>query len=172
MPYAVTHVIITIILVDLFRDYALKHKKKYFTLHTIFLAGFGGLLPDIDLPLEYLLNYLGLSTPLLIHRGITHTPFFALLFLVPGIILFMRKKHKLATYFFVIAFGIFMHTGLDFLFGGEHGIMFFWPLSDYQFGTRSLFGGFGQLIAAGLDAIILLAWLYHEEIKHKIKDFI
>jgi hypothetical protein len=41
MPFAVTHVLLTIILVDLFRDYVAKH-KKYFTLHTILIAGIAG----------------------------------------------------------------------------------------------------------------------------------
>jgi len=39
MPFAVTHVLSAIIFVDLFRDYIAKH-KKYFTLHTVFIAGF------------------------------------------------------------------------------------------------------------------------------------
>ena len=56
MPFAVTHVISSIILVDLYRDYVANH-KKYFTLHTVFIAGLAGLLPDIDLPLNWLLNF-------------------------------------------------------------------------------------------------------------------
>ncbi len=51
MPFAVTHVLLTIILVGLYRDYVTKH-QKYFTLHTVFIAGFSGLLPDIDIPLN------------------------------------------------------------------------------------------------------------------------
>ena len=55
MPLAVTHVLLTIIMVDLYRDYITKH-KGYFTLHTVFIAGFAGLLPDIDIPLNWILN--------------------------------------------------------------------------------------------------------------------
>ena len=36
MPLAVTHVILTIVLVDLVRDYLMKNYKKYFTLHPNF----------------------------------------------------------------------------------------------------------------------------------------
>ena len=79
MPLAVTHVIITIIIVDLYRDYVTKH-KKYFTLHTVFIAGLGGLLPDIDFPISHILNYFGYSAGLLYHGGITHTFFFGLIF--------------------------------------------------------------------------------------------
>jgi len=133
MPFAVTHILSTIILVDLFRDYIAKH-KKYFTLHTIFIAGLAGLLPDIDIPLNWFLNFFGLGIQ---HGTITHTPLFALIFLIPGYILWRQKKHKEATYFFVICFGILFHIFLDYLLvGGQpDGIMFLYPFSDIKFGS-------------------------------------
>jgi len=168
MPFAVTHVLSAIILVDLFRDYIAKH-KKYFTLHTIFIAGFAGLLPDIDIPLNWFLNLFGLG---IVHRTITHTPFFALIFLIPGFILWKQKKHKVAVYFFVISFGIMLHILLDFLFTVEgSGIMFLYPLSIRMI-HLNLLPNLSQTVSAGIDAIILLLWLWHEEMKHKISDFI
>jgi len=169
MPFAVTHVLLAIILVDLYRDYFAKH-KKYFTLHTIFIAGVAGLLPDIDIPLNWLLNFFGLG---IAHGTITHTPLFALIFLVPGLILWYNKNHKTAMYFFVICFGIFVHILLDYLFIGDYGvgIMFFYPLSNATYGLN-LLQNLSPMFFAGIDAIILLAWLWHEEIKHKISDFI
>ncbi len=171
MPLAVTHVLLSIILVDLYRDYVTAH-KKFFTLHTVLIAGIAGLLPDIDIPLTWILNYFGYHIPLLEHGNFTHTPFFGLLFLVPAIVLWSKKKYKWAMYFFVATFGIFLHEFLDFLLGGgmAEGIMFFWPLSDFA-GKIHLLSAHPQFPPA-LDAIILLIWLYHEEVKHKIKDFI
>ena len=165
MPFAVTHVLASIILVDLYRDYFAKH-KKYFTLHTIFIAGFAGLLPDIDIPLNWFLNIFGLN---IVHGTITHTPLFALIFLVPGLILLRQKKHKVAMYFFVACFGILLHIFLDFIFGA--GILIFYPLSDFKFGLNTAIN-FSRTASAGMDAIILLLWLWHEEIKHNISDFI
>lgn len=173
MPLAVTHVLLTIILVDLYRDYMTKH-KKYFSIHTIFIAGLAGLLPDIDLPITWILGWLGYSSPLWQHGGITHTPLFALLFLPFGIYFYKRRKHKIAMYFFVIAFGILFHLFLDwFLGGGNHaGIMFLWPLSEMGFKVH-LLNKLGLVsIPMALDAIILLLWLYYEEKRHKIRDFI
>jgi len=169
MPFAVTHVLASIILVDLFRDYVTKH-KKYFTLHTIFIAGFAGLLPDIDIPLNWFLNLFGLSIE---HGTITHTPLFALIFLIPGLILWKQKKHKIAMYFFVICFGILVHISLDYFFASDpsDGIMFFYPFSTATYALDLLKGASVNLFAA-IDAIILLLWLWHEEIKHKISDFI
>lgn len=169
MPFAVTHVLSAIILVDLFRDYIAKH-KKYFTLHTVFIAGFAGLLPDMDIPLNWFLNFFGLS---IAHGTITHTPLFALIFLIPGFILWHQKKHKTAMYFFVICFGIFLHLFLDYFFMGDYstGIMFFYPLSNVTYGLNLLQTS-NQAFFAAIDATILLLWLWHEEIKHKISDFI
>ena len=130
MPHAVTHVILTIIAVDLFRDYFTKH-RKYFTMHTLLIAGIAGLLPDIDHPLNWLL---GGSVELLQHGGMTHTPLFGLIFLIPALILWKKGKHKTAMYFFVACFGIMFHLFLDWLLGGgaHYGIMLFWPISTYS----------------------------------------
>jgi membrane-bound metal-dependent hydrolase YbcI (DUF457 family) len=168
MPFAVTHVLLTIILVDLYRDYVAKH-KKYFTMHTLFIAGFAGLLPDIDIPLNLILNPFGVSIP---HGTITHTPIFGLIFLIPAFILWHQKKHKVAVYFFVISFGILFHILLDYLFRIDaYGIMLFYPFSSTAYGLN-LLQNVSYMFFAGVDAILLLAWLWHEEIKHKISDFI
>ncbi|MEK6984054.1 MAG: metal-dependent hydrolase [Nanoarchaeota archaeon] len=170
MPLAVTHVLLTIILVDLYRDYVANH-KKYFTLQTVFIAGFAGLLPDIDLPFDLLLNFFGLSVP---HGTITHTPLFGLIFLIPAFILWHYKKHKIAVYFFVTCFGVLLHIFLDYLLGGGYhsGIFIFYPFSNVTFKLHLLSKLNMPNITAAMDAIILMLWLWHEEIRHKISDFI
>jgi len=168
MPFAVTHILSSIIAVDLYRDYITKH-KKHFTLYTVLIAGFAGMLPDIDIPLNWLLNFFGVN---LVHKTLTHTPLFAFLFLIPGLILWYRKNHKVAMYFFVTCFGILMHIFLDYIFASDAGvgIMLFYPLSTATF-TLNLLHNLSVNFFAGIDAIILLLWLWHEEKKHKISDF-
>ncbi len=173
MPYAVTHVLSSIIGVDLYRDYVTKH-KHLFTIHTLFLAGLGGLLPDIDVPLNWVIGALGVKSSLFAHGGITHTPLFALPFFLIGIFLFYRKNHKTAMYFFVITFGIMLHLFLDYLLGGGagEGVMWLYPFSTTAFKIH-LFPMLGfPGYAAALDAVLLLLWIWHEEHKHKIRDFI
>ncbi|MBI3412746.1 MAG: metal-dependent hydrolase [Candidatus Aenigmarchaeota archaeon] len=65
-------------------------------MHTVLIAGIAGLLPDIDIPINWILGRLyGESVPLIFsHGGITHTPFFGLIFLIPAIFLWKRKKHR------------------------------------------------------------------------------
>ncbi|HII65689.1 TPA: metal-dependent hydrolase [Candidatus Woesearchaeota archaeon] len=173
MPFAVTHVLSSIIAVDLYRDYIAKH-RKYFTLHTVFVAGFAGLLPDIDILLGKFLSSFGVE---FWHRTFTHTPFFGLLFLVPACILWGMNKKKLAMYFFVTAFGIFMHLLLDFTLSPDlaGGVLLFYPLSYADYGIGIL-GSLTTLqtmqLYAAMDAIILMLWLWHEEWKHKIRDYL
>ncbi len=174
MPLAVTHVLLTIILVDLFRDYILKNHKRYMTLHTVMIAGIAGLMPDIDIPLNWILGLFGKSISFLHHGGFTHTAFFGLIFLIPGFIFWKIGKEKIGVYFFVICFGIIFHVFLDFFVGGGayEGVMWFWPLSSQVYKIH-LLGSLGlQNLSAGIDALILLGWLWHEEMKHKISDFI
>jgi len=173
MPLAVTHVLATIILVDLYRDYFAK-KKGYFTLHTILIAGIGGLLPDIDVPINWVLDVIGQPLQIMQHGGITHTPFFSFLFIIPGLLLWKKGKRKEAVYFYVIAFGILLHISLDFVLGGGmyEGVMWFFPFSFTASKIHLMSNLNISNIFAGIDAIVLLLWLWHEEVKHKILDFI
>ena len=47
MPFAATHVLLTIIVIDPYRDYICKN-KSLFSLHTVLIGGIAGLLPDIE----------------------------------------------------------------------------------------------------------------------------
>jgi len=174
MPLAVTHVLLTIILVGLYRDYVTKH-KRYFTLHTLFIAGVAGLLPDIDIPLRMLANWLGFNIPTLLqHGGITHTAIFGLIFLLPAFMLYRKGKHKESMYFFVITFGILFHLFLDWFIGGgsDYGVMWFWPISTAAYKLHLLLKLGIEDLPIAVDAILLLGWLYYIELKHKISDFV
>mgnify|MGYP001437672776 CR=1 FL=1 len=174
MPLAVTHIILTIIAVDIYRDYFMKAHKKFLTLHTILIAGIAGMLPDIDIALNWFLGAVGYQNEILMHGALTHTLAFSLIFLIPGYYFYQKKNYKWAMYFFVISFGIFFHLFLDFLLGGgrAEGIMWFWPFSSVGYKIHLLLKANLNALPQGIDALILLAWLWHEEVKHKIKDFI
>src|SRR3989344_2604395 len=173
MPYAVTHVILTIVLVDFYRDYWMRNHKRYLTLHTIFLAGVGGVLPDIDYLLYWLAQTFGYAAQSLTHGGVLHTPIMALPFLASGYWFWKQQKHRIAMVFFAITFGVLFHLVLDYLIWGESGVMWLWPLRD-TFYVSPLFQKpvIGDTAFAMLDGIILLLWLWHEEWKHKISDYL
>lgn len=173
MPLSVTHVLLTIIAVDLYRDFMAKH-KKYFTTWTLLVAGIGGLLPDLDIPLNFVANALGYNVPLLAHGGFMHTPFFGLLFLAPFAALWAMKKHRMAVMFLVVSFGILFHAFLDWLIGGGGitGIMALYPVSSHGFVGPWLGLMEGFPLREAIDAVLLIGWLVYIQWKHKIKDFI
>ena len=171
MPQAVVHVLFAIIALDLIRDHLIKDKKKI-SLHYVFIGGVAGLLPDIDIPIYWLLkNVLGLNVPFF-HRLFTHTIFFGMIFLAIAIAFYKpgRKVNKTSTLFAIVSFGIMLHILLDFIFLGT--VMPFYPLSYNAVGLDLLTKTGFALASQGLEAIFLLWWLWHEEKTHKISDFI
>lgn len=167
MPLAVTHVLLTIIAIDIFRDYIIK-KKKLIPLNYLFIGGIAGLLPDIDILLFWLLNLFKFNVQWF-HGTFTH------IFLIPAIILIaslITYKHnkKAGTLLGIITFGYTLHIFLDFLFYGVN-ISPLWPFFNTTFTGITSYLNIPRL-EMGLDAVILLGWLWHEEKKHKISDFI
>jgi len=167
MPQAVVHVLFTIIVLDLFRDHVLKDKKKL-PLHYVFIGGIAGLLPDIDVLLFWALSLLGFDVPFF-HRVFTHTFPFILLFLFLSLIYFDLNR-KISKLFGIMTFGVAFHILLDFVFTGA--IAPFYPFSYASYGLN-LIGRLNLPLAIeGLEAIVLILWLWHEEKTHKISDFI
>ncbi len=184
MPYAVTHILIPIILVALFRDKYLKNKdKKHFPLHYVLIAGIGGALPDIDIPISMLLNLLGFPN-WDIHRTFTHSLSFAAIFLILFFILkpikeearicnLTRHKLKLNIIFLMLAVGITTHLALDALFGEVTYL--FYPITSTAYGINLLNifpADIRSSILPTLDGVLLFVWIIYLELKHKISDFI
>lgn len=175
MPQAVTHIILPLVLADIYRDYI---AKKRFNIRYVLIAGLAGLLPDIDILFAWLLKLFSNITISEVHRTITHSLFFPLLILVlflstkNYISKFLRKqKLKLNYVFLAIAFGTLVHIILDFTFSGS--VYLLYPLSNFKIGLNLIpLGYFEGTFFAGLDAIILVLWLVHEELKHRISDYI
>ncbi|MEM4259804.1 MAG: metal-dependent hydrolase [Candidatus Woesearchaeota archaeon] len=175
MAYAVTHVLITIIILDLFRDYFL---KKKFSTHLVLIGGVAGLLPDIDIIFTYIYNFI-FKTQHNFHREFTHSFLFVFVFIFIGLVFFLLEKEKYAIFkkniskrtiyltFFILAYGWFMHIALDCFFAGD-GLLTFIPRMPLSFCMH----WFGTDFLIKLDAVILVLWLIHEEWKHKIKDYI
>lgn len=167
MVNAVAHILIPIILADIYRDYISRRK---FPLAYVMLAGIGGILPDIDVAVYWLLNALSGTALGEVHRTITHT------LLMPAIILaaagITYKLSKKAAYaMLAITFGYLMHLLLDYAIIGT--IMPFYPFSAARYGLSVIPATeLGSTIVTGIDAILLTAWLVYDFSKHNIKEFI
>src|SRR3989338_4800137 len=84
MPYTTTHVLVGIILIELFRDFFIKDNKK-FPRYYILIMAIASIFPD----LEYIFQMPNL------HRNLLHTLFVPLLFLILGFITMQTKiKNK------------------------------------------------------------------------------
>jgi membrane-bound metal-dependent hydrolase YbcI (DUF457 family) len=177
MPHAVTHFLVPVILLELFRHFFVKNKKN-FPLHYIFIGGLAGLIPDFDIAVYYLLSFFGFTYQE-VHRTFLHTLFLPLLLVILSFFFGKVKIKKLERHhlslrniFLVIAFGIFIHLLLDATIAGI--IIPFYPFFIFSVGINliSLFPiQWQDTIIPTLDAIILIIWIIHIEMKHRISDF-
>lgn len=189
MPFAVTHILAPIILLELLRDNSPKFSKFFSRKHT-FLVGIAGLLPDIDLHLVTLVEFLGEPFPktYLGHRIIFHNlwvPFGFLIFfvlfyyLIPTHLKKPKKSkkrfEKFGKVFLILFIGWIVHIVLDAVLTGQ--VMPFYPLNTYLIdynlvGQVAEMTGVSMLtILVSMDALLLFFWLWHEEVHHYIKDY-
>lgn len=164
MALAVTHVILTIILLDLARHYLFG--KKNFPRYLLVVGGIAGLFPDIDIILTWFYQLLTGSS-LNLHRLFTHNLLFPVILLAFAFFFHYQKNLKWAKLSYVVSFGWFFHLLLDCFYGGPE--TFLQPL--WLFNPFCPFRGISSLTATYIDAIILVLWLLHEELHQKIKDY-
>jgi len=169
MPFAVTHVLITIIVVELIRDYLIKDKKN-FPLYLVLIGGIVGLVPDIDLFLYWVL-YIQFQIPLLsVHRVFTHSVIWPAIFLIGAYFAYFKRNKKITYLFLVIVIGLVIHVILDSITGYTFPLA---PFTYKQFGLDLLPNtDISRSITMAIDAVILLAWLVYIEWRHRISRFI
>jgi len=178
MPQAVTHVLIVLILLELYRDYFVKNKQA-FPLHYVLIGGLAGLLPDLDIAVFYVLSFFGFTINE-VHRTFSHNLFFPLLFVILAVPFWnfknkeLGERHmKLRNIFLIIGFGVFMHLVLDLIFSGY--VMPFYPISTFSVGLNILKyapEAWRSTIEPSIDAALLVIWLIYIEVRHKISSFI
>jgi len=161
MALAVTHIILTIVAIDLYRDYI---AGKKFPTKYVLIGGIAGLLPDIDIPVGWIYNLLTGSTGSF-HGTITHSMVIPIIIAVGALLAYeVAKKPNIGLLLGVTAFGWFFHLILDCVF---NPYMIFLPFSALACPFN-----ISQEIVVGVDAVILILWLVHEEWYHKIRDYI
>ena len=82
MPQAVTHLLVPLVIGSWIKDwYESRRKKRRFPLHYVLIAGLGGILPDFDIAVFWILHWFGFTLES-VHRTFTHTIFLPFLFFV------------------------------------------------------------------------------------------
>ncbi len=163
MAFAVTHVIVAIVVLDFFRHYIFG--KDVFPRYLLAVGGIAGLAPDIYIPINIIINWFTGSEGF---YGLffSHSLLVVLLFLLLGALFRYLEKDTWEKVCYVIGAGIFIHLLLDCFFGGA-GKTFFWPVSNISFCPSWRLAEH----AARIDALILVLWIIHEEVHGKIKDY-
>ena len=83
MALAVTHVLGTIFLLDIFRHYVFGKEK--FPRYLLVIGGIAGLAPDIDIPLGWFMTFVT-GEQMNLHGGFTHSLFFVFVFVLLAVI--------------------------------------------------------------------------------------
>ncbi|MBT3940446.1 metal-dependent hydrolase [Candidatus Woesearchaeota archaeon] len=175
---ATTHVILPIVVVDLIRDYFLRHKhRRLIPRKYVFFVGVGGILPDLDVALAYIFNFLSINLPdMLRHGRITHSILLPILFFTLAAGLWggtkfskgksKKQHHQWFLILTLVGIGMLSHVLLD----GFAGLTTpYYPISNaVAFGAQRI----NQQMMISIDAVILLVWLFHEEWHHNIRKFV
>lgn len=165
MPYAATHILVAMIVVDTLRDHVFKLKKQLLPNKYVLIAGLAGLAPDTDVAISI---FTGIS----FHRTFTHSIWIPLVLLAGFLVFRYMKKRKFYIIFLMCFTGVCIHLILDMLLLGTVDIFF--PLDNTPYGLN-LFLPFKKVewnVFSAIDAILLFGWLIHEEMKHKISDYL
>jgi membrane-bound metal-dependent hydrolase YbcI (DUF457 family) len=159
MPLAFMHLIVAWMIGKLYEKVT---KLKISSKIWFFLLA-GAILPDLDHLFDW---FLGMS----IHRGITHSLFFAITAAILVYVLFRKREFAYALFI-----GISVHLLLDFLSYG--GIKFFWPYQQYIsiFGTSlavetNFFANMLRSLKEILfDLALGVAWFFYFVLNKKLK---
>ena len=134
-------------------------RSRLLSARELFLCAFIGLLPDIDMILQYITGSL-LKLNFWPHRIFTHNMVIPLVLLVVGLLLCRKSINRYAsTVFFLASAAWGIHVLLDFVFMGPIRLLapFSWTnissfLSWTTPGIKSAF--------IGIEAILLVGWLW------------
>ena len=170
MPFTTTHVLVAIILIELFRNYFFKDNRN-FPRYYILIAAIAGVFPDFEY--IFLLSYTD--------RLFLHSIFVPLIFFLVGIFIFksgfksnwLRKRHlNLSFILFIFSVGSLVHIILDSIFVGQ--VFLFYPISDFSIGFElvSMFSrNLQELVLPIVDAFLLFFWIFWMQFKLKIDDY-
>ncbi len=156
MPFIVAHFLIPVLVLELLGRYSPDFRKSINSTK-LAIAGFFGILPDIDIAINWIVN-LFYNPGFNLHRTFTHS-FFAPLIIV----LLALAFRKYRPFLLFAAFGWAMHITLDVLLSGTVPALY--PLAN-KFGFKFLVEssatpeGLARLI--GLELVVLAAWIIYK----------
>src|SRR3989344_4232783 len=164
MPYAITHVIIPLFILSIARHIYIKKTGRRFPLQYVLIGGLAGVIPDLDIPLFWILHYFGYTIEQ-IHRTFMHTIFVPIIFIILAFAAHYAIKKRegrnhlsITVILLLCAFGSFIHLVLDAALAGY--IRPFYPFSNMLVGTGFPFTVLPEHLAlfflATLDGVLFI----------------
>jgi membrane-bound metal-dependent hydrolase YbcI (DUF457 family) len=134
--------------------------KKKISKNTWFFLILGGILPDADFVLQFVFD-------INVHRGITHSIFFAILISVIVYSVFrLIKDRKASNYALFLALGILTHIFLDFL--SPTGVPLLWPYTKMFIPQLSLETS-SDILDGLIDMFLGTSWILYLSLKNRIQ---
>lgn len=165
MPLAATHIFSMMIVGNLILKF-LPHYRQYFPRYRNLFIGLSGLVSDLDMPFHIAFYVAGAIVPAWFqHGGVLHTPFFAILLGILGMLLWGLKKPRASVIVFTLSVAVLLHISLDFFLGGGsgHGIWWLFPFSQ-QGWSLNLYAKIPiPHIAILVDSAFIIGWLWWVE---------
>jgi hypothetical protein len=178
MAYAVTHMLVAMFAVEMYRKFFVKN-NKIFPRYYILIAAIAGLIPDLDIAAYYFLYFFGFTLNQ-IHRTFMHSVFIPLALFIIGMFFYKTgiknpqlRKHrlKISTIFFIFAAGTMIHLTLDIIYGKLPPL---YPFFTTPIGLDLLSlvpKGLQELVPATIDGVLFLFWLMWMEFKLKVNHY-
>ncbi|MFC1666203.1 metal-dependent hydrolase [Nanoarchaeota archaeon] len=178
MAYAVTHMLVAILAIEIYRNFFVKN-NKIFPRYYILIAAIAGLIPDLDIAAYYVLYFFGFSFNE-VHKTFMHSIFIPIGLFFIGMFFYKTgfkssrlRKHKLkiSVIFFIFSAGAIIHLILDAIY---IEVSFLYPLVKTGIGLNlmSLIPvGLQELVPATIDGVLFLLWLMWMEFKLKVDNY-
>lgn len=159
MPFAVTHALVPVILLDFLRG-KVGWLKNNATKKRLVLCGVFGVMPDIDVLITIIVN-LVYSANVDLHRTFTHMLFAPLLVFLAAL---PAKKWRASILF--ACFGWLSHILLDFFVVGKVPLLYPLILAPigFNFLTEGIRSYVHSAIFIGLDIAVLLFWVWYKKL--------
>jgi len=155
MPLVVAHFLATAGIMKVTR---LRLASGALSFKELFICALIGVLPDIDFLVQFITGRFGFYP----HRVFTHSIFVPIVLLAIGLLLCRRDVNRYAsTLFFLASLAFAAHILLDLALAGPVLLLapFSWEAIGFNTCKKAL------PLLAGLDAILLVSWLFFRGIK-------
>jgi membrane-bound metal-dependent hydrolase YbcI (DUF457 family) len=167
MAFAATHILATIIVIEIFRKYFPKIKRRI-PLNHVYIASIFSFVPDFDFIIYWFIKKI--TTIVIMHKTYSHTIIIPMAILAASFIVFQYNK-KWGRLVFLCSLAYFGHLFIDYLTSWPFAYL--WPFKIKNYSFQLIPAAFKTLFWwAALDAVFLIVWLIWMFKNRFIKRFI